>query len=71
MASAEVNSLFSVKGRKALVTGGTSGIGLMISKGLVTNGAKVYVCGLESDPIKEVEATLNDLGNTSGGSAVG
>ncbi|TVY44300.1 Rhamnolipids biosynthesis 3-oxoacyl-[acyl-carrier-protein] reductase [Lachnellula occidentalis] len=71
MASTEVNNLFSVKGRVALVTGGTSGIGLMIAKGLVTNGAKVYVCGLESDPIKEVEATLNDHGKASGGTAVG
>jgi hypothetical protein len=32
MASTEVNTLFSVKGRVALVTGGTSGIGLMIAK---------------------------------------
>ncbi|TVY59421.1 Rhamnolipids biosynthesis 3-oxoacyl-[acyl-carrier-protein] reductase [Lachnellula cervina] len=71
MASTKVNNLFSVKGRVALVTGGTSGIGLMIAKGLVTNGAKVYVCGLESDPIKEVEATLNDHGKASGGTAVG
>ncbi|KAF4986750.1 hypothetical protein FDECE_15784 [Fusarium decemcellulare] len=34
-------SLFGVKGHVALVTGGSSGLGLMISKGLVTNGAKV------------------------------
>jgi len=32
MASTEVNNLFSVKGRVALITGGTSGIGLMIAK---------------------------------------
>lgn len=32
MASTEVSTLFSVKGRVALVTGGTSGIGLMIAK---------------------------------------
>jgi hypothetical protein len=32
MASTEVNNLFSVRGRVALVTGGTSGIGLMIAK---------------------------------------
>jgi hypothetical protein len=32
MASTEVSTLFSVEGRVALVTGGTSGIGLMISK---------------------------------------
>lgn len=32
MASTEISTLFSVKGRNALVTGGTSGIGLMIAK---------------------------------------
>jgi hypothetical protein len=32
MVSTEVNNLFSVRGRVALVTGGTSGIGLMIAK---------------------------------------
>jgi hypothetical protein len=32
MASTKLNTLFSVKGRVALVTGGTSGIGLMIAK---------------------------------------
>lgn len=37
----------------------------------MTNGAKVYVCGLESDPITEVESDLNELGKASGGSAIG
>jgi hypothetical protein len=32
MASTEVSRLFSVKGRVALVTGGTSGVGLMVAK---------------------------------------
>ena len=37
----------------------------------MTNGAKVYVCGLESDPIKDVEKELSELGKVSGGSAIG
>jgi hypothetical protein len=40
-------------------------------QGLVANGAKVYVCGLESDPISQVSSTLNELGKSSGGSAIG
>ncbi|KAH8796108.1 hypothetical protein F5882DRAFT_396659 [Hyaloscypha sp. PMI_1271] len=71
MASTEVNTLFSVKGRVALVTGGTSGIGLMIAKGLVTNGAKVYVCGLPNDLIEEALYELNTLGARCGGTAIG
>jgi NAD(P)-dependent dehydrogenase (short-subunit alcohol dehydrogenase family) len=38
-----MSDLFSVRGRVALVTGGTSGIGAMIARGLVDHGAKVYI----------------------------
>ncbi|KAJ6007335.1 hypothetical protein N7540_011311 [Penicillium herquei] len=71
MASLAALNLFNVKGRVAVVTGGSSGIGLMISKGLVTNGAKVYVVSLPSDPITEVVNELNELGREAGGCAEG
>ncbi|KAJ5786548.1 uncharacterized protein N7503_011760 [Penicillium pulvis] len=71
MASLSVLDLFNVKGRVAVVTGGSSGIGLMISKGLVQNGAKVYLVALPSDPIAEVVEELNILGQETGGQAEG
>ncbi|KAJ5775031.1 uncharacterized protein N7511_000042 [Penicillium nucicola] len=71
MASLGVVDLFNVKGRVAVVTGGSSGLGLMICKGLVTNGAKVYVVALPTDPITEIVDALNELGKGSGGHAEG
>ncbi|OJJ64318.1 hypothetical protein ASPSYDRAFT_139264 [Aspergillus sydowii CBS 593.65] len=69
--SLDALGLFNVKDRVALVTGGSSGIGLMISRGLVSNGAKVYLVALPSDPIAETIRELNELGRDAGGSAEG
>ncbi|KAH0840670.1 hypothetical protein FOPE_05873 [Fonsecaea pedrosoi] len=71
MSSLSVADLFGVKGRVALVSGGCSGLGMMIAKGLVSNGAKVYVTALPTDDIETVVAELNDMGKSSGGKAVG
>jgi NAD(P)-dependent dehydrogenase (short-subunit alcohol dehydrogenase family) len=37
------SSLFAVKDKVILVTGGSRGIGLMIATGFVSSGAKVYI----------------------------
>ncbi|CAH0036950.1 unnamed protein product [Clonostachys rhizophaga] len=71
MSSLDINQLFSVKGLVAAVTGGTSGLGFMICKGLVANGARVYVIALSSEPITEKVAQLNELGQSSSGTAHG
>ncbi|PYH71285.1 SDR family NAD(P)-dependent oxidoreductase [Aspergillus vadensis CBS 113365] len=71
MESLLTQDIMSVKGRIALVTGGSSGIGRMISQGLVTNGAKVYIVALPGDPIDQTVQDLNACGTESGGSAEG
>lgn len=38
-----IPDLFSVKGKVALITGGSSGLGLNMAHGLVRNGCKVYI----------------------------
>jgi hypothetical protein len=48
-------NLFALDGLVAVVTGGGSGIGLMISRALASNGASsVYILGLPDDPLEEV-----------------
>ena len=38
-----LNSLFSLEGKTALVTGGSSGLGLIMAKAFVQNGVKVVI----------------------------
>jgi NAD(P)-dependent dehydrogenase (short-subunit alcohol dehydrogenase family) len=57
-----VKNLFSVKGKVALVTGGSRGIGLMIARGYVENGAKVYTSSRKKEVCDEVAAELSRVG---------
>ena len=54
MSSLEAANLFNVKGLVAVITGGGSGIGLMMTKALALNGAhKVYIIGRRKDVLED------------------
>lgn len=55
--------LFSLQGRTALVTGGTSGIGKMIATGLVSAGARTYVNSRKPDACDKVARELSSHGD--------
>jgi NAD(P)-dependent dehydrogenase (short-subunit alcohol dehydrogenase family) len=54
--------LFDLTGKVAVVTGGTRGIGLMMARGLLDAGAKVYVCSRGADACGAAEAALSPHG---------
>ncbi|KDN41133.1 NAD(P)-binding protein [Tilletiaria anomala UBC 951] len=56
-----INTLFGIKGKVALVTGGGSGLGKMISAALVRNGAKVYIASRKLEELQRVAKDLNVL----------
>jgi len=57
-----MTDLFSIAGKTALVTGGSRGIGLMIARGFVEAGAKVYVSSRKADVCEEVATELSKVG---------
>ena len=61
-----MSELFSIEGKTALVTGGTRGIGLMIARGFVEAGAKVYVSSRKAEACDEVAAELSKIGECVG-----
>ena len=54
-----INSLFSVKGKNVLITGGSRGIGLMIAKSFVAAGANVLLTSRSEDACKEAAASID------------
>lgn len=57
-----LSNLFSVKGKVALVTGGSKGIGLMISTALVKAGAKVYISSRSQESCDEAAKQMSEFG---------
>jgi NAD(P)-dependent dehydrogenase (short-subunit alcohol dehydrogenase family) len=58
----KIADLFSVAGKTALVTGGSRGIGEMIARGLVENGARVYISSRKADACEALARELSAAG---------
>lgn len=56
-----MKDLFSIAGKRVVVTGGSRGIGAMLAQGYVEHGAKVYISARREGELRETEERLNKL----------
>jgi len=61
------DDIFSIRGKVALVTGGSRGIGEMIAAGFLAAGARVYISSRKADVC---DATAERLAKTYGGTCI-
>jgi NAD(P)-dependent dehydrogenase (short-subunit alcohol dehydrogenase family) len=57
-----MKNLFSLEGRTALITGGSRGIGKMIARGFIAQGAKVYISSRKAPACIETAEELSKHG---------
>ena len=57
-----MKNLFSVEGKVALVTGGSRGIGYMIARGFVENGATTYITARKAEACDAAAKELSAFG---------
>ena len=60
--SLQLNELFSVAGKVAIVTGGSRGIGKMIAQGFVANGVKTYITARKAEACLATAEELSQHG---------
>lgn len=66
MSASDLQRLFGLDGKTALVTGGTRGIGLMIARGLLQAGASVVVSSRKADAVEQAVTALAEFGPVRG-----
>ena len=57
-----IEALFNVRGKTALITGGSRGLGDMIARAYVENGVKVYISSRKADACADLAQDLSSLG---------
>ncbi|TFK51117.1 short-chain dehydrogenase [Heliocybe sulcata] len=62
MSNLQASKLADLTGRVALVTGGGTGIGNAIARGLAANGAKVYITGRRKEVLEKAAADVASTG---------
>jgi NAD(P)-dependent dehydrogenase (short-subunit alcohol dehydrogenase family) len=62
VSAADLERLFGLGGKTAVVTGGTRGIGMMIARGLLQAGARVVVSSRKADACEQAVAVLSEFG---------
>ena len=61
--------LFNIEGKKILITGSTSGLGLVLAEGLAREGASVILNGRNPEKVEEVVQSFLKLGLKASGYA--
>ena len=61
-----MHNLFSVEGKRVLITGSTQGLGLGMARGFVEAGALVIINGRNQDKVKQVRNELSAYGKVVG-----
>jgi NAD(P)-dependent dehydrogenase (short-subunit alcohol dehydrogenase family) len=61
-----LQSLFGLEGKRAVVTGGSRGIGYMIADGLLDAGADVIISARKENQVAEAVESLSAKGNIEG-----